>query len=39
MPKKTYTKRSDGRYQAQIYIGAENGKRRYKSVYGETVKI
>lgn len=38
MPKKTYTKRSDGRYQAQIYIGAENGKRRYKSVYGETVR-
>lgn len=35
MPK--YTKRPDGRYVAQIYLGRdENGRRQYKSVYGAT---
>lgn len=32
-------KRADGRYAVQIYIGKdESGKRRYKTVYGETQK-
>lgn len=34
MPKKTYTKRADGRYQAKIYLG----KGKYKYVYADTVK-
>lgn len=34
MPKKTYTRRADGRYRSKIYLG--NGK--YKYVYAETVK-
>ncbi len=37
MPKKQ--KRSDGRYAVQIYLGKdENGKRKYKTVYGKTQK-
>ena len=36
MPK--YKKRSDGRYQANIYIGTENGKKRYKTVYAKGEK-
>lgn len=36
MPK--YKKRSDGRYQANIYIGTENNKKKYKTVYGKTEK-
>lgn len=32
-------KRSDGRYQASVYIGRDDeGKRRYKTVYGKTQK-
>ena len=39
MPKKTNTRRADGRYSVQIYLGNdENGKRRYKTVYGKTQK-
>ena len=34
MPKKTYTKRPDGRYQAKIYLGTG----KYKYVYAESVK-
>lgn len=34
MPKKTYTQRPDGRYQAKVYLG--NGK--YKYVYAKSVK-
>ena len=34
MPKKTYTKRADGRYQAKIYLG----KGKYKFVYAKSVK-
>lgn len=30
--------RSDGRYQMNIFIGIENGKRKYKTVYGSTQK-
>lgn len=29
-------KRADGRYSVQIYLGREDGKRRYKTVYGAT---
>ncbi len=37
MPKSK--KRADGRYSAQIYLGKdENGKRKYKTVYGKTQK-
>lgn len=39
MPKKSNTKRSDGRIAVQIYLGKdENGKRKYKTVYGATQK-
>ncbi len=39
MPKKRNTKRSDGRYAVQVYLGKdENGKRKYKTVYGKTQK-
>lgn len=34
MPKKTYTRRKDGRYQSKVYLG----KGKYKYVYAETVK-
>ena len=35
---KKYTQRSDGRYQGQVYLGMVNGKRKYKVVYGNTIK-
>lgn len=39
MPKKSNSKRSDGRIAVQIYLGKdENGKRKYKTVYGATQK-
>ena len=38
MSKKQYTRRSDGRYQSQIYLGTKDGKRQYKTVYGGTVR-
>lgn len=39
MPKKSNTKRSDGRIAVQIYLGKdESGKRKYKTVYGATQK-
>ena len=39
MPKKTNTKRADGRFSVQVYLGKdETGRRRYKTVYGHTQK-
>ncbi len=38
MPKKSNTKREDGRYAVQVYIGKVDGKRKYKTVYGNTQK-
>ncbi len=39
MPKLKYTRRSDGRLQAQIYIGSDSsGKKKYKYVYARTQK-
>lgn len=39
MPKKRNTKRADGRIAVQVYLGRdENGKRKYKTVYGATQK-
>lgn len=38
MPKKNNKKRADGRVQISVYIGTENGKRKYKYVYGATQK-
>lgn len=39
MAKKRNVKRSDGRYSVQIYLGKDdNGKRKYKTVYGATQK-
>lgn len=38
MPKKSNTKRADGRIAVQVYIGTVNGKRKYKTVYGKTQK-
>ena len=39
MPKKKNTKRSDGRIAVQVYLGKdESGKRKYKTVYGNTQK-
>lgn len=31
-------KRKDGLYASQVYLGTENGKRKYKTVYGKTQK-
>ena len=36
LAKSTLKKRSDGRYAARIYLGTENGKKIYKTVYGKT---
>ena len=37
MPKRRNTKRADGRIAVQVYVGRdENGKRKYKTVYGST---
>lgn len=33
-----YKRRTDGRYQANVYIGRENGKKKYKTVYAKTEK-
>ena len=39
MAKRKLTKRADGRYQSQIYLGTdENGKRIIKTLYGRTQK-
>lgn len=39
MAKKSNSKRADGRIAVQIYLGRdENGKRKYKTVYGSTQK-
>lgn len=38
MPKKSNTKRADGRYSVRVYIGMVNGVKKYKSVYGKTQK-
>ena len=38
MPKKSNTRRSDGRIAVQVYIGSIDGKRKYKTVYGKTQK-
>lgn len=38
MPKKSNTKRTDGRYSVQVFIGRVDGKRKYKTVYGKTQK-
>ena len=39
MPKRTNTKRADGRFSVQVYLGKdETGHRRYKTVYGHTQK-
>lgn len=37
MPRAKYKKRPDGRYQTKIYIGAEDGKPKYKYLYATTV--
>lgn len=36
--KKSNTKRSDGRFAVQVYLGRVDGKRKYKTVYGSTQK-
>lgn len=38
MPKKSNTRRADGRIAVQVYLGREDGKRIYKTVYGKTQK-
>lgn len=38
MPKKSNTRRADGRIAVQVYLGTVDGKRRYKTVYGATQK-
>ena len=38
MARRNITKRADGRYQSQVYIGSENGKKIVKTVYGRTIK-
>lgn len=38
MAKKSNKKRSDGRIAVQVYLGSEDGKRKYKTVYGATQK-
>ena len=37
MPRAKYKKRPDGRYQTKVYIGAEDGKPKYKYIYAATV--
>lgn len=37
MGKAKYKKRADGRYQAKIYLGRQDGRPQYKYVYGHTV--
>lgn len=38
MPKKSNTRRTDGRIAVQVYLGMADGKRKYKTVYGRTQK-
>lgn len=38
MAKKRNSKREDGRIAVQVYLGKVDGKRRYKTVYGQTQK-
>lgn len=38
MPKQKLNKRADGRYEVKVYIGKVAGKKKYKTVYGNTVK-
>lgn len=38
MPKKSNTKRKDGRYRVRVYLGIVDGKKKYKYVYGNTQK-
>ena len=38
MPKKSNTRRTDGRIAVQVYLGRIDGKRKYKTVYGSTQK-
>lgn len=38
MPKKSNKARADGRIAVQVYLGTENKKRKYKTVYGRTQK-
>ena len=38
MPRPKNKKRSDGRLQAKVYLGAPNGKAKYKYVYASTQK-
>lgn len=38
MAKRKLKQRADGRYQSQIYLGTENGKRIVKTVYGKTMQ-
>ena len=37
MSRAKYSKRPDGRYQTKVYVGAEDGKPKYKYVYASTV--
>jgi len=38
MPRKSNVRRKDGRIAVQVYLGLVDGKRKYKTVYGETQK-
>ncbi len=38
MPRKSNTKRADGRFQVKVYLGTVGGKKKYKYVYGATQK-
>ena len=38
MARMRYKKRSDGRYEAKVYLGMVDGKKKYKAVYGTTQK-
>lgn len=38
LPKKSNTRRADGRIAVQVYLGRFDGKRKYKTVYGKTQK-
>ena len=36
MPRKQNKRRADGRIAVQVYLGMVDGKRKYKTVYGNT---
>jgi len=38
MARMRYKKRPDGRYEAKVYLGMVDGKKKYKAVYGATQK-